>query len=91
MTAQQLDLLAWTSSPAPQMPVYLRRMDPARNMARFYRLDVQADLFGGWSFVREWGRIGRPGRVRATPYPTLAEACSAFTRQQRTKERRGYR
>ena len=27
--------------------VYLRRIDPARNMRPFYRLDVQPDLFGG--------------------------------------------
>lgn len=40
--------------------VELHRLDPARNMARFYRLDVQPSLFG-WSVVSEWGRIGRPG------------------------------
>jgi hypothetical protein len=27
--------------------VLLRRIDPARNMRRFYSLDVQPDLFGG--------------------------------------------
>lgn len=25
----------------------LHRIDPARNMARFYRLDIQPNLFGG--------------------------------------------
>jgi hypothetical protein len=29
------------------MPVELRRVDPARNMRRLYRLDMQPDLFGG--------------------------------------------
>ena len=28
--------------------VNLSRIDPARNMCRFYRLDVQPDLFGGF-------------------------------------------
>jgi predicted DNA-binding WGR domain protein len=28
-------------------PVELRRLDPARNMYRFYRLDIEPDLFGG--------------------------------------------
>ena len=37
-----------------------------------YRLDVQPDLFGEWCFVREWGRIGRPGQMRSVPYPTPA-------------------
>ncbi|WP_334407664.1 WGR domain-containing protein [Bradyrhizobium sp. AZCC 2289] len=43
----------------------LTRIDNRRNVARFYKLDVQRTLFGGWSLVREWGRIGRPGTVRA--------------------------
>jgi predicted DNA-binding WGR domain protein len=30
------------------------RIEPEKNMARFYRLDVQPDLFGWWSFIREW-------------------------------------
>lgn len=70
--------------------VVLRRIDAAQNMARFYRLDVQPDLFGGWSFIREWGRIGRPGTVRALPCPTEAEALAALERQQRLKRKRGY-
>jgi predicted DNA-binding WGR domain protein len=68
----------------------LYRIDPARNMARFYRLDMQADLFGAVCVVREWGRIGRAGQMRAIPYPTPAEAAAALDRQRRTKERRGY-
>jgi predicted DNA-binding WGR domain protein len=35
--------------------LHLRRTDPARNMRRFYRLDVQPDLFGGVLLVKEWG------------------------------------
>jgi predicted DNA-binding WGR domain protein len=38
--------------------VHLSRIDPARNMCRFYRLDVQPDLFGGFAVVKEWVRIG---------------------------------
>ena len=43
--------------------ITLHRTDAARNMHRYYRLDVQPDLFG------EWGRIGRPGQMRSVPYP----------------------
>lgn len=70
--------------------VVLRRIDAAQNMARFYRLDVQPDLFGGWSFIREWGRIGRSGTVRAILCPTEAEAFAALERQRRIKQKRGY-
>jgi predicted DNA-binding WGR domain protein len=41
--------------------VHLIRIDPARNMRRFYRLDVQPDLFSGFAVVKEWGRIARRG------------------------------
>src|SRR5580704_3268499 len=54
--------------------VSLHRTDPARRMRRFYLLDVQPDLFGEWSFIREWGRAGQPGQVWAVPFPTEAEA-----------------
>jgi predicted DNA-binding WGR domain protein len=71
-------------------PVVLHRVDPSRNMARRYVLDVQPDLFGRWSFVREWGRIGRGGTVRTLPFSTEAEAREAMECQRRAKERRGY-
>ena len=70
--------------------ITLHRTDAARNMHRYYRLDVQPDLFGEWCFVREWGRIGRPGQMRSVPYPTEQEAHAALARQRRVKERRGY-
>ena len=52
--------------------ITLHRTDPAENMRRFYRLDVQPDLFGQWCFIREWGRIGSSGQARITPFPTPA-------------------
>jgi predicted DNA-binding WGR domain protein len=70
--------------------VTLHRADPARNMRRFYLLDVQPDLFGQWCFIREWGRIGQPGQVRGVPFPTEDEAHAALDRQRQAKERRGY-
>ena len=70
--------------------VQLRRVDPARNMARFYMLDVQQDLFGGWWLIREHGRIGSPGRVIETPFPDMDAAASALARLWRAKVRRGY-
>jgi predicted DNA-binding WGR domain protein len=70
--------------------VTLHRIDPARNMRRFYRLDVQPDLFGAWCVVREWGRINQGGQMRVVPYPTTTEAQTALEQQRRIKERRGY-
>lgn len=71
--------------------VVLTRTDPARNMARYYRLDVQRDLFGAHCVIREWGRIGsRAGQTRSIPFPTPQEAEAALERQRRAKLRRGY-
>lgn len=71
----------------------LYRHDPACNMHRFYRLDVQQqpDLFGYWHLVREWGRIGRTGQLRSVPYATEEEARAALERQLQAKEWRGYK
>ena len=71
-------------------PVTLYRISSEQNMRRFYRLGLQRDLFGNPCLIREWGRIGKPGQVRSTPYPTEDEAQAAFNKQRATKERRGY-
>jgi len=71
--------------------IILHRIDAAKHMRRYYRLDVQPDLFGQWCFIREWGRIGRAGQVRMVPYAIATEAHEALALQQRLKERRGYK
>lgn len=68
----------------------LRRLDPARNMARFYHLSIESSLFGDVALVREWGRIGRRGRLRVDLYRQLDEAQAAFVAIERAKRRRGY-
>lgn len=73
------------------MSIYLRRIDQAKNMERFYRLYVQPTLFGEWALIREWGRIGRGGQVRSNAYGTASEAEEERDRQWRKKVRRGYR
>ena len=42
--------------------VHMRRIDPTRNMARFYEVSLEPSLFGTWAVVRRWGRIGCQGR-----------------------------
>jgi predicted DNA-binding WGR domain protein len=59
-------------------------------MSRFYRLDVEPDLFGNWSMVRDWGRIGRAGQLRATPTLPRPRRLAAVGRQRQAKECRGY-
>ena len=70
--------------------ICLRRVDASCNMARFYRLDVQPDLFGGVLLVKEWGRIGAHGRTVPEHYDDEALAAAAMQRQAERKRRRGY-
>jgi predicted DNA-binding WGR domain protein len=70
--------------------IHLTRTDPAHNMARFYALHLAPTLFGEWSLVREWGRIGQGGTVRQELFAGRAEAEQAFVRILEHKRRRGY-
>lgn len=71
--------------------VYLTRVNASQNMARYYRMTIQPTLFGDWSVVREWGRIGRSGQIRVVTHPSEREAAEAMTTIERQKVRRGYR
>jgi predicted DNA-binding WGR domain protein len=72
-------------------PVVLYRIDPAKRMHRYYRMDVQPDLFGQWCVIREWGRIGSTGQTRCAPFPALRQAQAAIEEQRHEKLGRGYR
>lgn len=74
-----------------QFALHLYRRDPARNIARFYRLSLEPTLFGDVALVREWGRIGTQGRRRLDLFAHGHEADSAFRALSAAKIRRGYR
>ena len=44
--------------------IVLERVDPARNVARFYVLSIEPTLFAKHTLIRRWGRIGCLGRER---------------------------
>ena len=68
----------------------LHRRDAARNMARFYALEIEHSLFGDFLLVRVWGRIGTSGRARSDWFASAEAAEDALQRLLRSKERRGY-
>lgn len=70
--------------------IYLRRIDPSRNMARFYVLSIQPTLFGGSSVVREWGRIGTKGQCKVELLDDTQQAEQIKNSIERSKRRRGY-
>lgn len=73
-----------------QRPVHLRRIDPSRNMRRFYSLAIQPTLFGGASVIRDWGRIGTMGRSKIETFDSDGDAATASMRLERAKRRKGY-
>ena len=71
-------------------PPKLVKVSPAKRQARFYRLEIWPDLFGGFSLAREYGRIGQPGRLHLEPFAEIDAARRAFARIVSRKQRRGY-
>ena len=72
------------------MTIVLYRINQTQNMHRFYRLDVQRDLFGQWCLMRQWGRIGRAGRSSITVYGSPDEANQSLNTIRSRKAKRGY-
>ncbi|MGK6314726.1 WGR domain-containing protein [Neorhizobium sp. DT-125] len=72
-------------------PLLLTRRDPSRNMARFYMLTVEPDLFNGVALTRNWGRIGTKGRFRIELFGSRQEAEGRLAAIANRKVRRGYR
>lgn len=72
------------------MQTYLERRQPAQKMARFYRMAVLPNLFGEWTLLREWGRIGQGGQVRMDWFADENQAVVALVTLEAAKRRRGY-
>ncbi|WP_109366706.1 WGR domain-containing protein [Ochrobactrum soli] len=68
----------------------LHRIDPERNMARFYHLRIERDLFGLWVLHRNWGRIGTFGQTKVQSFADRSDAEKHFDKMMRLKVRRGY-
>ena len=74
-----------------QHVIALRRLDPETNVARFYVLTLERDLFGNSVVTRRWGRAGTTGRVITEPFATETAAAEAMAALAAAKRRRGYR
>lgn len=69
---------------------YLQKVVPADNQYRFYSVYVEPTLFGEWSVINEWGRIGQSGQTKIKTFANEDMAMIAGKRQVISKERRGY-
>ena len=73
------------------MAAYLKKVNPDKNQYRFYSLYVVPTLFGEWSLVRTWGRIGSGGAIRSDWFSTEEEALRALADIEKQKRKKGYR
>jgi predicted DNA-binding WGR domain protein len=85
------------------MQTTIRKRNPAKHMARFYSLRTQGvlhltqdgktdtSLDSNVALLREWGRIGSPGKVRLDSVMNLDEAEAKAARIAALKRRKGYR
>ena len=67
----------------------LDTVDPEKNMARFYEIDVQPTLFGEFTVERNWGRIGAAGQSKTFWFDDEATADLMTNQVSAAKARRG--
>ncbi|KAB2668825.1 WGR domain-containing protein [Brucella tritici] len=70
--------------------LYVERTDATKNMARFYAMDIQPNLFGEACLMRRWGRIGTKGQSMTHHFESEREAVALFLDLVRQKKQRGY-
>ena len=68
----------------------LVKIDPTRNMKRFYKLDIQPNLLGGFSVIRNWGRIGTKGQVKIELHDDKTMEKYSFKKLRTIKLKKGY-
>jgi predicted DNA-binding WGR domain protein len=56
--------MAVSERDSSSLHIVLERVDPARNIARYYVLSIEPTLFAKHTLIRRWGRIGSEGRER---------------------------
>jgi predicted DNA-binding WGR domain protein len=71
--------------------LYVERKDASKNMARYYAMSIEPNLFGDVCLLRKWGRIGAKGQMKVHHFGREEEAVHLFLALLRQKRRRGYR
>jgi len=70
--------------------IRLVRRVPEKNMLHFYLIHLVPSLFGQWGLLREWGRVGSPGKTRLDWHDSKELARKASEALLESKLNRGY-
>ncbi|MCW8825558.1 MAG: WGR domain-containing protein [Gammaproteobacteria bacterium] len=73
------------------MRIYLQVQSEPGLPVRYYQIQLQPDMLGGWGVVREWGFQGRSGTVRRNHYDSHDEAMDALEKVRNQQLQKGYR
>jgi len=68
----------------------LFKLNPLKSTARYYRVEICANLFDEFSVLREWGMRGGKGQQVINLFPDLMSASHAADRLREEKLRKGY-
>jgi predicted DNA-binding WGR domain protein len=67
------------------------KVDPEKNLRRWYAIAWGQTLFGAWAVVRMWGRLeGNWSRCRIEEFVTEDEAAAEAKTQVERRQKRGY-
>ena len=72
------------------MEYKLTSINPEENRNRYYHITVQPGLFGGFTVIREWGRIGTKGKHKTQTFETEKQTEKEIQKVLRVRERHGY-
>lgn len=90
-----LDVESALSDPAAMIAqryqLYVERIDASKNMARYYAMTIEPNLFGEACLIHRWGRIGARGQRREHHFAREEEAVRLFLQLLRKRRSRGYR
>ena len=70
--------------------LYVERKNTNKNMARFYAMSIEPNLFGEACLTRRWGRIGTRGQMMTHDCKAETDAIKLFLDILRQKRSRGY-
>ena len=72
------------------MRLLLQQRPDGRESPRFVQLQLEADLLGGWSLLRETGQIGGRSTLRREQFPDQATALLALEHARDLQLRKGF-
>ena len=71
------------------MRIFLQQRPTSAEATQFVQLVLQPDMFGGWTLMRESGRIGGRSQLKREQFLSHAEANAAFEKARDTQLKRG--